>query len=197
MQSPIILASASKRRSRILTECGIPHTIVVSNVDEDMTHEKAPQKNALYNAVKKAETVSENYTSGFILGADTVVSFNNRITGKPSSMDEAQKMAQAFSGKKLTVYTGLCVIDVKTKKKETAVVSTDVRVKKISQKMCDRLLADIDPLDRAGGFSIEGIGSYVFDSVGGSFYNVLGLPMITVYELFQKLGIDLLDYSTS
>ena len=61
--------------------------------------------------------------------------------------------------------------------------------------MINTLVDQLDPCDRAGGFSIESVGSYIFDNIEGSFYNVLGLPMTTLYELFKKLGVDLLDYS--
>jgi len=194
MKPKIVLASASKRRSRILNECGIPHTIVISNIEEVHLCNKKPSYTALHNACLKAHHVAHKSKLGYVIGADTLVSMGKHIIGKPPTISAAKKLLKSFSHKSLSVYTGLCVIDIKRKKEVKAISHTIVRVKKLSPKIIREITTALDPTDRAGGFSIEGVGSYIFDMIEGSFYNVLGLPTISLYELFQKLGVDLLDY---
>lgn len=193
MKPKIILASASKRRSRILSECGIKHKVVISAVKEIHKPAKGPKYNALTNAYLKANAIAKKYKYGYIIGADTLVSLGKRLIGKPKDRFEAAELLSQFSGKILCVYTGLCVKDVKRNKTAKAVVRSKIKVKKINKKDINKLLKYLGPYDKAGGFSIEGVGSFIFDNVEGSFYNILGLPMIDLYGLFSKLGVELLD----
>ncbi|MEA3328121.1 MAG: Maf family protein [Candidatus Omnitrophota bacterium] len=194
MKHKIILASASKRRSKILKECGILHRVVISNILEKMDHEKGVKFNVLHNARAKAETIAGRYKEGFVIGADTVVLSGKRLIGKPKTKKEARSLLRVFSGKIILVYTGLCVIDAKKEKSASGVSVSKVRVKRLSRKKMDEFLKIAGPHDKAGGFSIEGPGVFIFDNIEGSFYNVLGLPMMKLDELFKKLGVDLLSY---
>ena len=192
MRYKIILASASKRRSNILKECGIPHKVVISNIHEKMDHKRGVRFNVLYNARAKAEKIADRYKGGFVIGADTVVLLGKRLIGKPKTRKEARSLLRAFSGKTILVYTGLCVIDVKRAKSKSAVDISKVHVKKLSRKKIDKFVEIAGPHDKAGGFSIEGPGTFIFDNIEGSFYNILGLPMMKLYGLFEELGVDLL-----
>ena len=192
MKYAIILASASKRRSKILKECGIKHKIAVSNAPEKMDHKRGARFNVLHNARIKAEKIAAGHKEGFIIGADTVVLLGRRLIGKPKTKGEAKSFLKSFSGKTLLVYTGLCVIDAKTGKLVTGVDKSRVWVRKLSKREIDRFVHVAGPHDKAGGFSIEGTGTFIFDNIKGSFYNILGLPMMKLDELFRKLGVDLL-----
>ena len=191
MTRKIILASASKRRSKILTECGIPHRVVISNVPEKMDHKKGAKFNVLHNARIKAGKVVGKYKQGFIIGADTVVVLGKRLIGKPKTREEAISFLKAFSAKTILVYTGLCVIDVKKGESASGVDVSKIRLKKLSRKKIANFVKVAGPYDKAGGFSIEGPGAFIFDNIQGSFYNILGLPMIKLNRLFEKLGVDL------
>ncbi len=190
MKYKIILASASKRRSKILKECGIPHRVVISNVPEKMDHKRGVRFNVLHNARVKAEKIADRYRQGFVIGADTVVLSGKRLIGKPKTAKEARSLLRTFSGKTILVYTGLYVIDVKKGKSASGVDVSKVRVKRLSREKQDKFIKRSGPYDKAGGFSIEGPGTFVFDNIEGSFYNILGLPMIKLDELFEKLGVD-------
>jgi septum formation protein len=194
MKPLIILASASPRRSQILLECGIVHKIVPSNAEEIMDPAKGPARNALFNACLKAKAVAGKIKQGYVIGADTVVLSGKKLIGKPRNRAEAKRLLKEFSGKTIGVYTGLCVIDALAQKSACATAVSMVRVKKITPKMAERFIRVAGPFDKAGGFSIEGPGSFIFDNIRGSFYNVLGLPMMELYRLFGKLGIDLLEH---
>ncbi len=192
MKYKIILASASKRRSKILKECGIAHRVDVSNACEKMDCKRGARFSVLHNAQAKAEKISDRYKEGFIIGADTVVLLGKRLIGKPATKRQAKSFLKAFSGKTLFVYTGLCVIDAKKGKSVTAVDISKVYVRKLLTGEIDKFVRIAGPHDKAGGFSIEGPGTFIFDNIEGSFYNILGLPMMKLDELFRKLGVDLL-----
>jgi septum formation protein len=190
----IVLASASTRRSRILAECGIPHKVEVSRVVEVLDVLRSPGWNALRNARLKASVVAARFQRGFIIGADTLVRSGNKLIGKPADKAEARRILMSFSGRTISVYTGLWVIDVRRRRSVHALAVSHIRVKRISKAMADRFMKISGPLDKAGGFSIEGPGSFIFDDIRGSFYNILGLPMADLYRLFEDLGVNLMRH---
>jgi len=193
MKHKIILASASKRRSKILKECGIKHKVIVSHVFEQNDNKKSPKINVLLNAQSKAKKVASKYKAGFVIGADTIVFAGKRQFGKPKTKKEAKEFLKLFSGKEIFVYTGLCVIDTKSQIAVSAVEKSKIYVRKLSPKEIERFVKIAISHDKAGGFSIEGAGTFIFDNIQGSFYNILGLSMARLNDLFMKLGVDLLD----
>jgi len=192
MRERIILASASKRRAKILQECGIAHKVVISNATEKMDVQISVRCNVLANARAKAEAVAKRQSRGFVIGADTVVLLGKRMIGKPKTKKAAKSLLKDFSGKTIFVYTGLWVINVEKIKATGAVDRSRVRVKELTAQQIDRFIKIAGPHDKAGGFSIEGPGAFIFDDIHGSFYNILGLPLRKLSVLFSKLGYDLL-----
>ncbi|MFH0839894.1 MAG: nucleoside triphosphate pyrophosphatase [Candidatus Omnitrophota bacterium] len=190
----IILASQSKRRSAILNSCGISHKVIPSGVLEMHKSFGGPRALVMHNARIKAEQVAKGRRSGIILGVDTMVLFKGKLMGKPADKDAAKKMLRSFSGKRLLVYSGLHLIDAKSGRSSTGFDITALRIKRILRRDIEKYFRLLGPYDKAGGFSIEGIGSIVFDDIKGSYYNVLGLSMAKLQELFQKIGLDLLDF---
>ena len=194
MKQKIILASQSKRRSAILTACSIPHVVKPSRVKEARLGGVKPEIIVIKNAKAKARAVAKNINSGIVLGADTLVFFKGRLIGKPRNKDGAKKMLRAFSGKKILVYSGLCLLDVDTGEETAGFDKTLLRIKEIPKKDIEKYFKLLGPYDKAGGFSIEGVGSIVFDDIQGSYFNVLGLPMGKLQGLFNKIQLDLLDF---
>jgi len=188
----IILASNSKRRHEILVSCGIRHKVVPSNAIEYMTANRLPEQVVMINARIKAEAVVKKIKSGYIIGADTVVLLDSKIIGKPKDASHAKKMLKEMSGKTIRVYTGLCVIDVKKENLISDYEKSLVTVKKLKDKEIPGYFKLLGPYDKAGGFSIEGPGSFIFDDIKGSYFNVLGLPTAKLKEMFEKLGVDIL-----
>ncbi|MFA4991420.1 MAG: Maf family protein [Candidatus Omnitrophota bacterium] len=189
----IILASTSKRRREILASCGIRHRVVASRAKEDMKISRIPQRVAMINAELKAEKVAGRFDTGYVIGADTVVLLDGDIIGKPRDARHAREMLRRMAGRTISVYTGLCVIDAKKRKKAMGHEKSIVRVKDIPKEDMERYFKLLGPYDKAGGFSIEGAGSFIFDDIKGSYFNVLGLPMAKLKELFDKLGFDILS----
>ncbi len=99
-----------------------------------------------------------------------------------------------MSGKKIFVYTGLCVVDAKKKRSILDYEKSEVKVRKIKPSNIPRYFKLLAPYDKAGGFSIEGVGSFLFDDIKGSYFNVLGLPTAKLKDMFKRLGVDLLRF---
>jgi septum formation protein len=188
----IILASSSERRREILASCGIKHKVMPSHATEYMAISKLPEQVAMINARIKAETVAKKLKFGCVIGADTVVLLGSQIIGKPKNARHAKKMLKEMSGKTISVYTGLCVIDVKKENLISDYERSLVTVKKLKDKNIPEYFKLLGPYDKAGGFSIEGPGSFIFDNIKGSYFNVLGLPTTKLQEMFEKLGVNLL-----
>ncbi len=188
----IILASNSRRRQEILASCGIKHRVIPSNAIEYMTISKLPEQVAMINARIKAEAVAKKIESGYVIGADTVVLLGKKIIGKPKNSNHAKKMLKEMSGKTISVYTGLCVIDAESGNLISGYERSLVTVKKLKDEEIPMYFKLLGPYDKAGGFSIEGAGSFIFDNIKGSYFNILGLPMAKLKDIFEKLGVDIL-----
>jgi len=190
----IILASASKRRSQILTSCGITHIVVPSKVKELVRGDRHVSETVLKNAEKKAEAVASSSGPAVVIGADTLVAHGEDIIGKPKDEGEARMILSKFSGGDIEVYTGICVIDVETGKRASGTDCSEVRVEALDEKKVEKYFSLLGPYDKAGGFSIEGVGSMIFDDIKGSYFNILGLSMIKLKELFSEASLDILDF---
>ncbi len=175
-----------------MASCGIRHRVVPSNATEYMAISRIPEQVAMINARIKAEAVAKKIKSGYVIGADTVVLLGKKIIGKPRNANHAKKMLKEMSGKIISVYTGLCVIEVKKENLISDYEKSLVTVKKLKDKEIPGYFKLLGPYDKAGGFSIEGVGSFIFDDIKGSYFNVLGLPTAKLKEMFGKLGVDIL-----
>ncbi len=191
----IILASASERRARILSECGIDFKVMTSDVTEisDMNCDIADIVET--NASLKAESVAGKIEpEDVVIGADTLVMQGNHFIGKPVDEKAARDMLAEFSGRKIEVYSGLCVIDTSSGKKAKGSERSIICVKDMTEEEQDKIFGFLAPYDKAGGFSIEGVGAMLFDDIDGSYFNILGLPMTKLRELFKEIDLDILDF---
>ena len=197
MKKEIILASASERRSRILSDCGITHRVVPSGAKEERYENKHVSESVRLNAAAKAEKVAADAAKAIIIGADTLVVHNGDIIGKPDGEGAAREMLKKFSGDEIEVYTGLCVIDPADGKKAVGSEKSSLFMVPLTDSRREKYFRLLAPYDKAGGFSIEGAGSLLFDDIKGSYFNILGLPMMKLSELFERVGLDILDYVNS
>jgi septum formation protein len=190
----IILASASERRSAILNDCGIAHTVVISGQDEKEAECGNIARTVEFNAVAKARKVASSYPGALIISADTLVSHHGEPIGKPGGEKQARKILRRFSGSTVEVLTGTCVIDAETTGMVSTVDVSKVHVAVIPEGRMEKIFRHLGPYDKAGGFSIEGVGALLFDNIEGSFFNILGLSLISLKDLFYRLGYDIMDY---
>ena len=176
----IILASSSPRRKRLMLEAGFNFEIIVSDAEEMCDKFMIPWDLTVQNAQIKASPIAQNNQEKIVIGADTVVSLDNEIFGKPSDMDEAVKMLARLSGRTHIVTTGVCIIQ--KEKNETFYVNTEVTFKPLSGKEISQYVKVINPLDTAGAYAAQDHGELIIEKYSGSFTNVVGLPMSEVKE---------------
>ena len=148
-----ILASASPRRKELLTLAGIEYEVVVSQCEETLPDGITPDKAVEELARQKAEDVFSRHDDAMIIAADTVVALGNTILGKPKDEDDAFSMLSSLSGRRHTVFTGVCI---KTKEKTDIFhVATDVEFYELSEKEIKEYIATGEPMDKAGAYGIE------------------------------------------
>lgn len=183
----ILLASKSPRRRELLTQLRIPFSVVtIGGVDEtypiNMPAEEIPQ----YLANKKADAfLSILKADELIITADTLVILDGRVLGKPKDQAEAEKMLEFLSGKTHLVITGVCIST--TTKRTSFSTQTEVGFAELSKDDINYYIDNFMPLDKAGAYGIqEWIGCVAVESIRGSFYNVMGLP---VHQLYKELKV--------
>lgn len=192
----IILASGSPRRKEILEQVGIPFTIQVSNKDEIIT-ESEPVNIVKGLASMKANDIAENAKAeDVIIGCDTVVVYNNQVMGKPKDRADAIRMLETLQGNTHEVFTGVSIIIKKqmedgnvSDKEINFAVETKVYVNSMSDKLIEAYVATNEPMDKAGAYAIQGKFAAHIKKLDGDYYNVVGLPIATVYDVLLQEGI--------
>lgn len=185
----IILASASKQRYDILKRTGIPFLVEESGYEEDVTLALSPSELVKHLAEGKAEAVAARHQGAVIIGADTVVVCDGQIFGKPLVPQRAREMLLALSGRTHRILTGFVIIDTKTGSKVARAVETKVSFHTLSDTQIDSYVATGEPLEKAGGYAIQGGGAKFVERLEGEVDNVVGLPLQTLLEELAKFGI--------
>lgn len=180
----LILASASPRRRELLDQIGLEYTIEVSNTEE-LTTRNNPEDIAKELSYQKARDVFENgHMEDIVIGADTVVSLDDEVLGKPKSHDEAVTMLEGLEGRTHQVYTGVTIIwsrDGSTHVKSFFEM-TDVELYPISEPEILSYVASGEPMDKAGGYGIQGRFAIHVKGITGDYNNVVGLPVAKLYQ---------------
>lgn len=183
----IILASASPRRKQLLSEMGLHFQVVPKDVDESLEAGVLPAQAAIELCELKARAFdpAEMHANTLIIAADTIVTIDGCILGKPADEKEAVAMLELLSGRKHEVITGVCI---RAKHKSVSfVVSTQVYFKKLTAAEIQYYIAHYKPFDKAGAYGIqEWIGHVAIDKIEGSYFNVMGLPTHRLYEELCK-----------
>jgi len=187
----IILASRSKARQRLLRQIGLKFQVAGSRVKENRVVETSVSGLVIGNARKKAADVAKRYGSGIVIAADTVVLVGKKIIGKPKNIPDAFRSLKMLSRSAQWVYTGLAVIDIDNDKIFTAYEKTKVYMCPLSDAEIRSYFRKISPLDKAGSFDIQGMGSMFIDRIDGCFYNVVGLPLAKLRKILKRLEIDI------
>lgn len=183
-----VLASASPRRREILENVGLKFDILVSSADESKIDRTiAPEMLVQELAMLKASE-SAKYTDKkrYIIGADTVVAFEGRILEKPIDEADAVRMLKMLSGKKHSVYTGICVYSTSDNKAVSQFEKTDVEFFDLTDAEIKAYVATKEPLDKAGAYGIQGIGALLVKQIEGDYFNVVGLPVARLNKLLKE-----------
>lgn len=193
MNRKIVLASASPRRKELLLQIGICPEIIPSRVEEVLTSEN-PEEVVKELSAQKAEDVAFGCEPGtIIIGADTVVSAEGRILGKPATVEEAKEMIELIQGKVHQVYIGVTIICRKdresqeTDQKITFAEKTDVWVEEMSLEEICSYAACGEPMDKAGAYGIQGKFGAFIKGIHGDYHNVVGLPIGRIYRELKKM----------
>jgi nucleoside triphosphate pyrophosphatase len=187
--SGLILASKSPRRKHLLEQAGLKFSIMPSDIDESSLAMSDPASYVRKLAEFKALDVSQKHPDSWVIGADTIVLIDNRILGKPGSKDEAREMLKHLSGKSHQVLTGYCICCGEKKRLFSETIKTGVHFKKLRPEEIDWYIESGEPLDKAGAYAIQGVGSFLVRSIDGSYTNVVGLPVCEVIEFLIKQGV--------
>ena len=188
----IILASASPRRKEILGLTGLKFFVDASEYEEDMELRLKPHQLARFLSYEKAKTIAHKYTNSLVIAADTFIVFKDNILGKPHTHAEAMRMLTLLNGKAHSVITGFTIIDTNTKKKLSRSVETRVYFRKMTISEMEAYVKTGEPLDKAGAYAIQGTGAIIVKKIEGDYFNVVGLPLVSLTEALKKFGVSVL-----
>ena len=185
---PLILASASPRRFELLSEIGVPFTVIPADVEEDEGESLGPREMVLHNARLKGAVVAKRFPDRVVLAADTTVFIDERILNKPRDLDEAWGMLRLLSGRTHSVFTGIRVVGPETPFELEVGVESRVTFKELDDATIGAYFQVVNPLDKAGGYGIQAGREMILERFEGSLSNVIGLPVEETREALQKFG---------
>ncbi len=189
----IILASASPQRRTLMKILGLPFTIKPSRAQEKTRITTNVVDLVKENAVIKAQEVANRLKSGLVIGCDTVVySGQGRLILKPKDLSQAKKNLKELMAKPHYVYSGVAVVDVATGRTLVDYDKTKLFMRPLTDGAIDRYHSLVSPLDKAGGFDIEGKGGLFIPRIEGCYFNVVGLPLAKLAVMLEKFGVHVL-----
>jgi len=180
----IVLASRSPRRAELLAAAGIPFEVLAADIDETPRAGEAPDAYVERLAIEKARAVLALRPGAVVLGADTTVTIDGLILGKPESAREATGMLQRLSGRVHDVFTGVALASAGGV--HSAVDRTRVWFEPMTDEDISWYVASGEPVDRAGAYAIQGLASRFIARIEGSYTNVVGLPVALVSSILRQ-----------
>ena len=196
MAPKIVLASASPSRLRLLKSAGINPEVIVSGVDEeDQAYSTlTPKELVIALAIVKAHTVAKMIsTPALVIGCDSTFEFEGISLGKPLTPENAIARAKSLRGKSGVLYTGHCIIDTEKQMEISDVASTKVFFAEMSDQEIESYVATGEPLNVAGGFTLDGLSSPFISRIEGESSNVIGLSLPLIRNAINKLGYEWFD----
>jgi len=198
----LILASASPRRIELLKLINLDFEVMPANINEESEGfndagkyvMEMSKRKALYVAKKLKGKAAEGT---YVLGADTVVSIDGIILGKPTDENHAFRMLKLMENRWHEVITGLTLVNVNTMKCRTDSEMTKVKISSYPKGFLDRYLSTREPYDKAGSYGIQGLGSLMVECIEGCYFNVMGLPVFRLSRMLEKEGYEVLSWMES
>jgi septum formation protein len=181
----LILASASPRRSELLSNAGIPFSVEPAHIPEQALPGEQPMEYAQRLAREKALAIFGRHSDSVVLGADTVVVVDEHLLEKPQDAQDAGRMLRLLSGRSHKVITGVSLIAKGYEQTGTEV--TEVRFSALSEREIASYVGTGEPMDKAGAYAIQGIASRWVERIDGCYFNVVGLPVPRVYRMLRAL----------
>jgi len=185
----LILASGSVRRAEILRSAGLPFTVLSSAVDETPVPGESPKEMVQRLALAKAELVAARAVGpAIVIAADTVVTLDGAMFGKPRTTEDARQMLEKLSGRTHSVITGVALIRLPDVERAEFQEITQVQFAALDEEEIVRYLSSGEPFDKAGAYAIQGIAGRYIPRIEGCYYNVVGLPLARLFSALVELG---------
>ena len=185
----LILASSSPRRAEVLADAGFVFETLVAGVDE--TRRKGEPAEAYVRRLAEAKARAAASRVGppaVVIAADTAVVVDGELLGKPASPEDAGRMLRRLSGRTHQVLTGLAVLQLPEGTACVELETTQVTFAPLSETEIESYLASGEPLDKAGGYAIQGRGGRFITRVEGCYFNVVGLPLARLYRMLREMN---------
>lgn len=189
MARRFLLASGSPRRQQLLSEAGFVFEVVAPRVPESQSAALTIRELTTCNATRKAFAVSRVRSNAVVLGADTLVSLDRTVIGKPADLAEARRFLRRLSGREHQVCTGVSLCKDGGAQTMSFCVTSQVRFRALTDEAIAAYLEKIDPLDKAGAYAAQGEGAEIIAQICGSYTNVVGLPMGETLRALRQFGI--------
>lgn len=190
MNTRLVLASTSPFRQSLLAHLGLPFDTSSPDVNESALEGEAPEQLVQRLARLKAAAVAAAHPDSLIIGSDQVACIEGRIMGKPGDRETAIAQLSLASGKAVTLYTGLCLLNTRSRHEQVVCEPYTVHFRTLSQGQIERYVDKEQPFGCAGSFKSEGLGITLFSRLEGDDPNALiGLPLIRLVELLNNEGV--------
>jgi septum formation protein len=186
MKPPLVLASQSPRRRELLGILGIPFEVIPADIAEVPGPGESPEKFVVRAAREKGIEVAARVSNSIVLSADTVVTIDGLILGKPVDAAHAIRMLQQLSGRQHVVYTAVCVIDQIHVEMHEALEKTAVWFNSMTEAEIVDYVRREDVLDKAGAYAIQGFAGVYISKIEGNYGNVMGLPLPVVHDFLSR-----------
>lgn len=190
--SPLVLASASPRRARLLEQAGIRFEVKPADLPEEREPGEEPAAYATRLALAKARAVAAHLPPApprLVLGADTIVVLDTDVLGKPADAGEAAALLARLVGRSHRVVTAVALLETASARVREALVTSTVHMRAAAREEIEAYAATAEPLDKAGGYALQGEGARFVAAVAGSRSNVIGLPLELVLPLLAEVGV--------
>ena len=184
----LVLASASPRRAKLLRQIGVHFEQIPSTINNERTDVTDPGGHVLLLSKRKAENVFKRIPEKWVLGADTVVVLDGCLIGKPRDRSSARHMLHTLSAREHCVYTGLTLFSPKRKHEVSQFEKTKVLIRRLSENEIEDYIATGEPMGKAGGYAIQGLGATLVERIEGCYYNVVGLPLVRLLKMMKETG---------
>jgi septum formation protein len=185
-----ILASSSPRRRELIASVGLTFEVVPSHVPEVHEPGEEPHDYVARLARDKAAAISSLHQDRWVIAADTTVVLAGGLLEKPVDEEDAIRMLSLISGRAHIVYTAITLENAAGGYSDTQVTRTDVRMLPLAEEEIRWYVGTGEPLDKAGAYAAQGVGGMFIESIEGSFTNVVGLPLATLYQMLKRAGLD-------
>jgi septum formation protein len=189
----VILASASPRRKALLADLGLEFAVQPSGAEENDAGTSAGEIVLANARVKRDDVTAKLDAPALVIAADTLVFLEDHVLSKPADLDEARAMLRRLSGNTHQVVTGLAVVDTESGRKAEGTETTDVTFRPLTDDEIKVFAQAVNPIDRAGAYTVDGPGSLLVARYDGCYQNVLGLPIVRLDKLLRELGLSLFD----